>query len=100
MQKTLYCCINMCRNMPFKIYTKKSTRELCPSPLRTVTNINSNARWDRNSVYANLQFYVGSCQLRTADATLRNNVVYSSTATQINPFSDYPLQSITFEATK
>ena len=30
---------------------KTSTCELCPSPLRTVTNINSNARWDRNSVY-------------------------------------------------
>ena len=43
MQITLYTPDNMCRNMPVKIYTQKN-KCIGPSPLRTVKNINSNAK--------------------------------------------------------
>ena len=34
------------------IYQKPSICELCPSPMRTIRNINSNVQWDRNPVYS------------------------------------------------
>ena len=41
-------CVQICRS---NFAQKTSTCELCPSPLHTVRNINSNWQWDRNSVY-------------------------------------------------